>query len=75
MNPFSKKNNPKGDVNILKKYLTNDKNNNKNIFNFELKLKLSDIIIGREVIINTSRSDISSITEPSRYNTPRLDDE
>jgi len=77
MNPFSKQANPSGNIEILKKYF-NDMpyiiNKDKKSYNTILNLDLCNLI-GKEVIIHSSRSDISSITNPSSYNTPRLYDE
>ena len=73
MNPFSKQVNPSGNIEILKKYIINKE---KNQFNLNLNLNLDlCILIGKEILICSSRSDISSITNPSSYNTPRLYDE
>ncbi len=71
MNPFSKKVNPHGNIDILKKYLIDEikQDNCKKLF-----LDLHNLV-GKEVTIHSSRSDISSITNPSSYNTPRLYDE
>ncbi len=71
MNPFSKKANPRGNIDILKNYLIYEikQDNCKKIF-----LDLHNLV-GKEVIIHSSRSDISSITNPSSYNTPRLYDD
>jgi hypothetical protein len=79
MNPFSKKINPYGNIEILKKYLNNELNEKidtkqKKQYNIYLNLGLHNLI-GKEIIIHSSRSDISSITNPSSYNTPRLYDE
>ncbi len=72
MNPFSKTVNPRGKVEILKKFL--DDETLSSCITFKLSLNLNNII-GQEVTICSSRSDISSITIPSSYNTPRLDDD
>jgi hypothetical protein len=79
MNPFSKKINPYGNIEILKKYLNNELNEKidtkqKKQYNIYLNLDLHNLV-GKEIIIHSSRSDISSITNPSSYNTPRLYDE
>lgn len=79
MNPFSKKINPYGNIEILKKYLNNEFNKKidtkeKNQYNIYLNLDLYNLL-GKEIIIHSSRSDISSITNPSLYNTPRSYDE
>ena len=79
MNPFSKKINPYGNIEILKKYLNNELNEKidvkqKKQYNIYLNLDLHNLV-GKEFIIHSSRSDISSITNPSSYNTPRLYDE
>jgi hypothetical protein len=71
MNPFSKRINPSGNIDIVKKYIINKEINQ---FNLNLNLDLCNLI-GKEILIYSSRSDISSITNPSSYNTPRLYDE
>lgn len=63
MNPFSKRVNPRGNISILKKHLYSEP--------FIYTLDLSDIVLGQEITICSSRSDISAITNPSSYNTPR----
>lgn len=71
MNPFSKRINPSGNINIVKKYIINKEINQ---LNLNLNLDLCNLI-GKEILIYSSRSDISSITNPSSYNTPRLYDD
>lgn len=71
MNPFSKQVNPSGNINIVKKYIINKEINQ---LNLNLNLDLCNLI-GKEILIYSSRSDISSITNPSSYNTPRLYDD
>lgn len=74
MNPFSKRINPIGNIDIVKKYINDITYKEKNKFNLNLNLDLCNLI-GKEILIYSSRSDISSITNPSSYNTPRLYDE
>jgi len=72
MNPFSKSVNPAGKLEIIKMFLTEEIDKTFSISRFALNF---NTLIGQEITIYSSRSDVSDITNPSCYNTPRLEDE